>query len=539
MSTDSNSSPSKIDWGNEALASVVVFLVALPLCMGIALASGLEGVNIARGLVTGIVGGLLVGTFAGSPLQVSGPAAGLAVLVLELITKDGWGLTALGPVVLAAGVFQLAMGAMGVARWFRAISPAVVQGMLAGIGVLIFSSQFHVMVDDKSKGGGLDNILGIPGAVYKGLLPADGSAHHIAALIGVSCLAAIILWNKFKPAKLSMVPAPLLGVVVSVGLAALFSFDISYVEVPKSLKDAIEITQPGTLMSFAFSAEHAVDFWGAAFGFAVIASTETLLCAGAVDRMHDGPATQYDKELRAHGLGNMLCGLLGALPMTGVIVRSSANVEAGAKTRWSTVLHGLWLLVFVAFLASVLKMIPTSALAAVLVFTGFKLAHPRQLVQMYKAGRGELVIFVSTVVGVVVLNLLTGVIIGFVLALIQLLWAMVHLDVEKTQQEGGKRIDIALHGAATFVRLPKLAEVFEDLPKNAEVHLHVGDLAYIDRACKELLETQAAVFERGGGSLVTEWDAVARRSTRIAVRPESQSSADRDVPPGASSASPA
>ncbi len=199
--------------GRDFLASIVVFLVALPLCMGIAIASGAPP---ALGLITGIVGGLVVGSLAGSPLQVSGPAAGMAVLVYQLVQDHG--LIMLGVVGLIAGGLQLLAGVLRMGQWFRAISPSVIHGMLAGIGVLIFASQIHVMLDDAPRASGLLNIAAIPEAIVKAI-PTDSSVHHLAAMAGIVTILTIVLWNQFKPKRLSLIPGPLLGVIVGTGFA--------------------------------------------------------------------------------------------------------------------------------------------------------------------------------------------------------------------------------------------------------------------------------------------------------------------------------
>jgi MFS superfamily sulfate permease-like transporter len=305
--------------------------------MGIAIASGVPP---ALGLITGIVGGLVVGFLAGSPLQVSGPAAGLTVLVWEMIQQHGIGM--LGAIVLLAGVLQMLMGVLRMGQWFRAISPAVIQGMLAGIGVLIIASQIHVMVDDGPKGSGLKNLLSIPEAIYKGLLPIDGSSHHLAAAVGIATMALIFLWS-YMPKKLQIVPAPLVAIVIVTLVVMFLQLPIKYVNVSGNL---FSETAFPTWEAFARLLSPAVI--GSAVALCFIASAETLLCATAVDRMHQGERTQYNKELFAQGVGNSLCGLLGALPMTGVIVRSTANVGAGGKTRVSAILHGVWILGLVA-----------------------------------------------------------------------------------------------------------------------------------------------------------------------------------------------
>ncbi|HEX4948124.1 MAG TPA: SulP family inorganic anion transporter, partial [Blastocatellia bacterium] len=359
----------------DFLASIVVFLVALPLCMGIAIASGVPP---ALGLITGIVGGLIVGTLSGSPLQVSGPAAGLTVLVWEMVQQHGLGM--LGAIVLLAGVLQILMGLFKMGQWFRAISPAVIQGMLAGIGVLIIGSQIHVMVDDGPKGSGLKNLLSIPEAIYKGIFPLDGSSHHIAAAVGLVTVILIFAWS-YTPKKFQIVPAPLVAIVIVTFLAMLLQLPIKYVNVSSNLLAEAQWPTLGALSNLLN--------WsviGSAVALCFIASAETLLCATAVDRMHQGERTKYNKELFAQGVGNSVCGLLGALPMTGVIVRSSANVQAGGKTRLSAILHGIWILGLVVFAPFLLNKIPTTALAAILVYTGFKLLSPKAVRELKPYG---------------------------------------------------------------------------------------------------------------------------------------------------------
>ena len=324
-------------WSGEILASVVVFLVALPLCMGIAIASG---VSPANGLISGMIGGVVVGLLAGSPLQVSGPAAGLAVLVYQLVQQHG--VVVLGPVVLLAGVVQLAAGFAKIGRLFQAVPRSVIAGMLAGIGVLIFVGQFHVMVDDKPKGSPLQNIITLPGAIYKGITPNDNLPHEEAALIGVFTIVVMLLWNgplAKKIRHLRMVPGALVAVTLATIITTVFQLPITKVSLPDSLFSSL--TFP-TLASLEMLLDGHIA--GAAIALALVASAETLLSAAAVDRMHSGPKTDYNRELVAQGVGNMLSGIVGGLPITGVIVRSSANVEAGGKTRYSAVLHGLWLM---------------------------------------------------------------------------------------------------------------------------------------------------------------------------------------------------
>ncbi|MCX9148515.1 SulP family inorganic anion transporter [Erythrobacter sp. WG] len=508
MSTLTAQRPSSAVLGRDSLASIVVFLVALPLCMGVAIASGAPP---ALGLITGIIGGLVVGSIAGSPLQVSGPAAGMAVLVFQLVSEQG--LIMLGVVGLLAGAFQLIAGVLRLGQWFRAISPSVIHGMLAGIGVLIFVSQVHVMLDDAPRSSGLANIAALPEAIVKAI-PTDGSVHHLAALAGIITIFTIVLWNKFRPARLSLLPGPLLGVIVGTIFAMVFALPIIQVDLPANLTDALNVP---TMEALGRAIEPGILGLGLIFAF--VASAETLLCATAVDKMHIGARTNYDKELRAQGVGNMICGALGALPMTGVIVRSAANVEAGATTRFSAIAHGGWLLLAIVAFPFVLNEIPTSVLAAILVYTGYKLVNVAQIRKIAEFGRQELAIYAVTLVGVVAIDLLTGVIMGFALATLKLVYTFSHLEISTTEDKEANRIDVWLTGSATFFSIPQLSGVLEASPFGAEVHIHVEKLDYIDHACLEMLSSWEKLHQSTGGSLVVEWSDLVRRYARRSQDP--------------------
>jgi MFS superfamily sulfate permease-like transporter len=491
-------------FGKDFGASAVVFLVALPLCMGVAIASGVPP---AAGLITSIVGGLLVGFIGGAPLQVSGPAAGLTVLVWQLVQQHGIG--ALGVVVLFGGLLQLLAGIFRLGQWFRAISPSVIHGMLAGIGALIFASQFHIMVDDKPRSTGLSNLLSIPESIYKSVFPIDGSVHHMAATVGIVTIAVMVAWTRFRPDPLKMLPAPLLGVIAGAVTAGLFGMPISFVELPASLIDSLNWVKP---VDFALlgNTELLVD----AAALAFIASAETLLATSAIDLMHKGPRANYDRELAAQGIGNMLCGLVGALPMTGVIVRSSANVSAGAKTKVSTMLHGVWILATILVFPGVLRLIPTAALAAVLVYTGYKLINPKEIRHLAQFGRSEVVIYGATLLGIVCFDLLKGVMLGFGLAIFKLLWTFTHMAVKSEPSADGTRLDLFVEGSATFIALPKLAKALEAVPGGVELHLHFEKLAYIDHACLELIHNWRQQHEETGNTVVLEWEELADRYRR-------------------------
>ncbi len=487
--------------GKDALASVVVFLVALPLCMGVAVASG---VSPMAGLVTGIIGGLVVGLIAGSPLQVSGPAAGLTVLVWQLVQHHG--IAMLGVIVLLAGLLQLAAGLLKLGQWFRAVSPAVIHGMLAGIGVLILASQFHVMLDNKPIGSGMDNFAGIVPALMD-TFTAGGTSVQ-AFYIGLLTIAIIVLWNLYAPKRLKMLPGPLVAVVAAVIVSSVMQLKIKYIPDllanPEDINNFWAAIQYPTLESLKHVFDK--DILIAAVSVAFIASAETLLSASAVDQLHQGPRTKYDKELAAQGIGNSICGALGALPMTGVIVRSTANVEAGGKTRASAFLHGVWLLLFAAVLPFTLSYIPVASLAAVLVFTGWKLAYPKAVPDLLKFGKSEVAIYLVTIVVIVASNLLEGVLVGLGLSILKLLQAFSHLEIRWDEDLVRNRVQLHLKGAATLIRLPKLAAALEEIRPGAEVHIHFEHLDYIDHACLDLLSSWEKQHEVTGGTLVIEWE---------------------------------
>jgi MFS superfamily sulfate permease-like transporter len=473
-------------------ASIVVFLVAMPLCMGIAIASGVPP---EKGLITGIIGGLVVGMLAGSPLQVSGPAAGLAVIVFELVRDQG--LSALGPILILAGLIQLVAGIFRLGGWFRAISPAVVHGMLAGIGVLIVVGQFHVLFDAKPLSSGLDNLAAMPGRLL-GLDPTNAAATELALVIALLTIGVMIAWEKLRPAALRLVPGALLGVIAGTLAAYLFGLDVTRVNVPQSIPAAV----PRPAASVSAKGLHPSNL-AAALAIAFIASAETLLSAAAVDKMHDGVRTDYNKELRAQGIGNLLCGAAGALPMTGVIVRSSANVQAGAVTRLSTILHGAWILGFVALLPWLLREIPMAALGAVLVVTGWKLvnvSHVRELFRHH--GMLPAVIWAATLVIVVAENLLTGVLVGIALSLIEVIPHGRRLKLGVDHQEAPEHAAISLSGTATFVQLPRLSDALNRAPADKPVTIDVRELAAVDHSCAELFREWLA-RRRASGSSVT------------------------------------
>ncbi|MFD7550182.1 SulP family inorganic anion transporter [Streptomyces sp. NPDC059816] len=468
-------------------ASIVVFLVALPLCVGVAVASGVPA---ELGLVTGIVGGLVAGALPGSSLQVSGPAAGLTVLVLEAVRA--YGLAALGVIVLATGVLQLLMGALRWGRWFRAISVSVVEGMLAGIGLVLIAGQLYAMTGAEAPAAGLDKIAGLPGM----LLDTFGtSTARLSLLLGAGTIAVLVLW-RHVPHAARLVPAPLAAVALATTASVAFSLPVAKVEVT-GLLDSVRLPETGD-----FAALANIGMLGTILAFTLIASAESLFSAAAVDRMHHGRRTHYDKELMAQGAGNTVCGLLGALPMTAVIVRSAANVQAGARTKASRVLHGLWLLLFAALFPAALAIIPLPALAGVLVHAGSKLIPVRALPPLWRDHRGEVVILGVTAVSIVAISMFEGVVIGLSMAVVKTAWEASHVRLE-VQDTGEGTVRARLSGNATFLRLPRILDTLEALPHDRAVELDLSGLHHLDHACRTALENWSARHGTGGPECVT------------------------------------
>ncbi|MFC9925950.1 SulP family inorganic anion transporter [Streptomyces sp. NPDC127190] len=463
-------------------ASLVVFLVALPLCVGVAVASGVPA---ELGLVTGIVGGIVTGLMRGSSLQVSGPAAGMTVLVFEAVKE--FGLPMLGALVLATGLLQVGMGLLRLGRWFRAISVSVVEGMLAGIGLVLVAGQLYPALAAKAPDSGLGKIAGLPGAFVDAL----GEGRALASLAVCAGTVAVLLLWKHVPAKLRTLPGPL----AAVGLATVAVFALGLPVATVEVQGLLGSVQPPPLSAFGELA--AVGALGTVLAFTLIASAESLFSAAAVDRLHSGPRTRYDQELVAQGVGNAVCGVLGALPMTAVIVRSAANVQAGARTKASRVLHGVWLLLFTALLPDVLGYIPIPALAGILIYSGAKLVPVRALAALWREQRGEAVVLAATAVSIVAVSMFEGVLIGLALAVVKTAWEASHGKLEIVDKGAGP-IEAYLSGNATFLRLPKILDTLESLPQDRPVRLDLSGLHHLDHACRTALENWAERHSAAG-----------------------------------------
>lgn len=481
----------------NVLASVVIFLVALPLNLGIALASG---VSPTVGLLSGIIAGIVVGALAGCPLQVSGPAAGLIAVVWQITSAHGLGM--LGPVVLAAGILQICLGASRLAPWFRAVAPSVIQGMLAGIGVLIFASQFQVMLDQKPKVSGLANLAALPGAIWEVITQGTG---HPSAIIGVITIGVIVGWS-WIPKKYQVVPGSLMGVAAAVTAAFIVKPEIQYVVLPTEGLPEL------TMLSWAqISGLASPSVLGSVLALAFIATAQTLLTATAIDRMHDGDRTDYNKEIIAQGAGNTICGMLGLLPVSGVIVRSATNVEAGATSRISAVMHGVWVALFLLFFSPLLGYVPLPALAAVLVYTGYRLVNIKAIKELKQFGKPEFAIYLITLCTVVSVDLLTGIIVGFLFSAARLIYSVTHCDISTWEHSESGATVVELRGSATFFTLPKLADELAALPPQREVHLFLSGLNHIDHACLEHIMGWEELYIQQGGEVYIEWDHLIQR----------------------------
>lgn len=468
-------------------ASIVVFLVALPLCLGIALASGAP---LFAGIVTGVIGGIVVASISGSQLSVSGPAAGLTVIVLGAIAHLGSYQTFLLAVMLA-GVMQILLGLIKAGTIGNYFPSSVIEGMLAAIGLILIMKQLpHALGVDV---GFLDE------SVYQnqgeGMLSLINTAlrqFNLAAIvISAGSIAILIFWPKFK--KLNAVPAPLLVVVLGIVLSLVFQ------QSPYALRADQMVKIPevsgwneftGLFNSPNFAAITNLDVWKTALTIAIVASLETLLSIEAIDKIDPiKRVSPTNRELIAQGIGNMTSGMLGGLPMTSVIVRSSANVNAGGRTKMSAIFHGSWLLLSLLLIPGLINMIPLACLAAILLVTGYKLTRISLFKHMYHKGWDQFVPFVVTVVAVLLTDLLKGVAVGMLLSVFYLLRTnMRNPFFYKIQEEGNqKNLRIKLAEEVSFLNKAAIQVVLNNIPKETNVIIDGSRSRYIDPDVLEVI----------------------------------------------------
>lgn len=486
----------------DFLASIIVFLIALPLAIGISIACGLP---IYSGIVSGIIGGIVVGLFSGNSLQVSGPAAGLILIIVDIIQTQG--VEKLFLIIFLVGLIQILFGVLSFGKWFRAISPAIIQGMLAGIGISIFLSQFHIMLDSSPQNNFINNIKDLLSVIYNSVLPLDGSQHHHACTIGILTISMILLWNLLPYKKLKVIPSALVGVITASIIANAAYLDITYLQVGDNFWSGINFIK---LSEFSHILNPTVILNALVITF--IASAETLLTSAAIDKMCTRSKTDYDKEIIAQGIGNSLSGFLGGLPITGVIVRSAANINANAQTRLSAVLHGVWLLLFVSVFPFVLNYIPISSLAAILVYTGYKLVDIDAAKHLLKLSRGEFAIYLITLVSILFTNLFEGILIGFIFAFLKSAYKVLKVDIDTEYVEAENRVVAKLHGNITFLQLPTLIDALEHLPKDKNITLCTERLHYIDHACVDFIKSweKDRLKKVQGYELLIKWDEISK-----------------------------
>lgn len=465
---------------NDLPASIVVFFVALPLCLGIALASGAP---LFSGLIAGIVGGIVVGAISGSKIGVSGPAAGLAAIVLTAITDLGSFENFLVAVVLG-GVFQLILGALraGVIGYY--FPSSVIKGMLTGIGIIIIIKQIPFFFGyDKSAGSfSLDNI------------------NMGSTLVGIIGIAILLLWSQVltKKAKIfQLIQGPLVAVVVGIifyvvtqgnELLGIEAKQLVSVPVPEDLDSFLgQFTFP----NFEVITQGSV--WLTAFTIAVVASLETLLCVEATDKLDPHKnVTPTNRELFAQGAGNILSGLVGGLPVTQVIVRSSANIQSGGRSKMSAVMHGFFLLISIILIPTLLNKIPLSVLAAVLFIVGFKLANPKTFISMYKLGNKQFIPFMATVLPMVITgDLLLGIGLGLAVGIAVILYKSYqnsHFLHIEDKSNGQNTIKMTLAEEVTFFNKGAILKELDSLPENSYLELDVRKTRYLDNDIIEILE---------------------------------------------------
>ncbi len=473
-------------------AGIVVFLVALPLCLGIALASGAP---LQAGVIAGIVGGLIVPLISRSALGVSGPAAGLAVIVAEAIARIGF--EALLTATMLAGILQIAFGLLrgGIIGYY--FPSSVITGMLAGIGIIIALKQIpHLVGYDRDWEGDIDYLEPGGETTVSALAHMLGAFHLGAMLIAVVSLAILLLWERPACKRLTVfqwLPGPLVAVIagalINQGLVhrwpELALSQQHLVQLP-----VLEVSQLAAFFTLPdLSSLTQLAVYQTAIVLAVVASLETLLSVEAVDKLDPYKrVTPTDRELFAQGVGNLASGLLGGLPITQVIVRSSANVQAGGKTRMATMIHGLLLLVCTFLFARYLNLIPLASVAAVLLLVGYKLAKPDLFLRFWRSGWYQFVPFVLTISGLVFTDLLTGVGIGMAAAIFFILLENYKCGVYLHEQHQNNRYFLQLSEQVSFLNKANLLRTLDNIPPGSEVLIDGSQSRYIDHDVLEILE---------------------------------------------------
>lgn len=479
--------------GSDLPSAIVVFLVALPLCLGVALASGAP---LFSGLIAGFLGGIVVGSLSGSQLSVSGPAAGLTAIVAAAILKmPSFEVFLLS--VFVCGLLQMVLGFIKAGVIGDYVPNGVIKGMLAAIGLILILNQFPHLLGDDSHFERDDDVPAIAGegGIFSNFINAFGHINKVALLIGGVCLIVHFIWEKITTGKkgfIRLIPAPLLIVLIGIGMNLLFRNTEDFNALTGL--HLVTIPQASSTQEFFsffthpdFTAWLNKDVWTTGLTLAIVASLETLLSIEAVDDLDPYQrVTNKDRELKAQGIGNMVSGLIGGLPITSVIVRSSANVNAGAKSKLSAILHGALLLVSVAVIPSILNLIPKAALAAILIYTGHKLAKPSLFKSFYQKGWDQFLPFVITIVAILMTDLLKGVIIGIGVGLIFVLRSNFKTAVMIVNDDN--KYLFRLRKDVSFLNKPIIKNKLEEVPANSFVLIDASRADFIDKDVVETIE---------------------------------------------------
>lgn len=477
-------------------ASVVVFFVALPLCLGIALASGAP---LFSGLIAGIVGGIVVGAISGSKIGVSGPAAGLAAIVLTAIGALGGFENFLVAVVLG-GIIQLIFGILkaGIIGYY--FPSSVIKGMLTGIGIIIILKQIpHFFGYDPDPEGDLAFFQVDGENTFSGIFNTVNNISPGATLVAVIGLSILLLWDKVLSKKgkiFQLIQGPLVAVAIGI-IFFVLTQNNAFLSI--SSDHLVSVPIPEDAASFFgqfsfpnFSAITNPDVWVTAFTIALVASLETLLCVEATDKLDpEKNVTPTNRELLAQGTGNIISGLIGGLPITQVIVRSSANVQSGGKSKLSAIIHGFLLLISVILIPTLLNKIPLSVLAAILFIVGFKLAKPALFVQMYKLGWKQFVPFTVTVMGIIFTDLLVGISLGLLVGIVVILlknYQNSHFLHIEDVSNGKHKIKMTLAEEVTFFNKGAILKELDSLPRDTYLELDLLKTRYLDVDIIEILD---------------------------------------------------
>jgi MFS superfamily sulfate permease-like transporter len=489
---DHSTPPFAESWRQDVPASIVVVLVALPLCLGIALASGAP---LSSGLMAGVIGGIVIGMLSNSQLMVSGPAAGLTAIVLAGITTLG-SFPAFLTAVIIGGVLQIVLSFLraGVIGYY--FPSAVIRGMLAGIGVILILKQLPHAVGYDSDYSGDEAFLQPDGEnSFSALLSAFESVQPGAVIISLLSLAVLIAWAKWPVlSKVKLLPGPLVVVLVAVGINALFGLTMPgwQLGAPHLVELPVAETPSDWLTFVIFPDLGSItnpDIWRLGFTLAIVASLETLLSLEATDKMDPYKReSDTNRELLAQGVGNTLAGFVGALPITGVIVRSSANVQAGARTRYSAIIHGVLLLGAVLSFPAALNYIPLSALAAILLYTGYKLTAPALWVSTWKLGQQQFIPFAVTVVAIVLTDLLIGIAVGMLVGITFILSEYLRQPaLTRVSAPGAVLQRFELPDQITFLNKANLGQTLDSLAPGSRIEIDGRNTKCFDHDVLEIL----------------------------------------------------